>query len=179
MSADKQKTILERIYTFTHKKHLKNGGAIPYYWKFSLTKVISKPIRKFFSAIVIPTIPFSNLRVWCYRRCGYKIGKNVFIGMRCYLDDMCYDKITIGDNVIISYGVFFACHGRGQGHNNLIIKNGAYIGMKTSIIARHDLTIGENSVVGACSMINKDVPDNATVVGTPARQIARSKVSDQ
>lgn len=121
------------------------------------------------------TIPFSNLRVQCYRYCGYKIGKKTFIGMRCYLDDMCYDMIDIGDNVTISYGVFFACHGRNQGHNKLIIKNGAYIGMNSSIVARSDkgLVIGENAVVGACSLVNKSVADNSVVVGVPAKEISK------
>ena len=46
-----------------------------------------------------------------------------FIGMHCYLDDLCYDKIEIGKNVTISYGVYFACHGRKQGHNKIIIED--------------------------------------------------------
>lgn len=95
--------------------------------------------------------------------------------MRCYLDDMCYDLIEIGDNVTISYGVFFACHGRNQGHNKIVIKDRAYIGMNSSIIARKEggLVIGENAVVGACSLVNKSVADNMVVAGVPAREIAR------
>lgn len=91
--------------------------------------------------------------------------------MRCYLDDMCYDLIEIGNDVTISYGVYFACHGRKQGHNKIVIKDGAYIGMKASIIARKEegTIIGENAVIGACSLVNKSVPDNATVVGVPAK----------
>ena len=89
--------------------------------------------------------------------------------MRCYLDDMCYDMIEIGDNVTISYGVFFACHGRKQGHNKIQIQDGVYIGMNSSIIARKDLVIGNNSVIGACTLVNKDIPVNATVVGVPCR----------
>lgn len=133
--------------------------------------VVKKPIRKWFSAVVIPTIPFNSFRVWCYRRCGYKIGKNVFIGMRCYLDDMCYDMITIGDNVIISYGVYFTCHGRKQDHNRIEVCDGAYIGMKASIVARHDIIIGRNAVIGACSLVNKTIPSGKTVVGIPCHII--------
>ncbi len=162
-------SLSERIYRATHRKALKNGSEIPYYWKYSVSTIIAKPIRKFFSAVIIPTIPFNCLRIICYRLCGYKIGKNVFIGMRCYLDDMCYDKIIIEDNVIISYGVYFACHGRNQNHNMIHIKNGAYIGMRVSIVAREDLVIGENSIVGACTLINKPIPDNCTSVGIPNR----------
>ena len=95
-----------------------------YYYCCSPSVIMIKPACKWFSAVVIPIIPFSNLRLQCYRWCGYKIGKNTFIGMRCYLDDMCYDLIEIGNNVTISYG---ACHGRKQGHNKIVIKDGVYI----------------------------------------------------
>ena len=143
----------------------------PYYCYYSLMKIISKPIRKWFSAVLIPTIPFSNLRVQCYRWCGYKIGKGTFIGMRCYLDDMCYDLIEIGNDVTISYGVYFACHGRKQGHNKIVIKDGAYVGMKATIIARKDegTIIGKDTVIGACALVNKSIPDNTTAVGIPAK----------
>ena len=91
--------------------------------------------------------------------------------MRCYLDDMCYDLLEIGDNVTISYGVYFACHGKNQGHNRMIIQNGAYIGMRATLVARSQegLIIGENAVVGACALVNKSVPQGATVVGIPAK----------
>lgn len=147
------------------------GKEPPYYLYYSLWTIIIKPIRKWFSAVVIPTIPFSNLRVQCYRWCGYKIGKGTFIGMRCYLDDMCYDLLEIGDNVTISYGVYFACHGKNQEHNRMIIQNGAYIGMRATLVARSQdgLVIGENAVVGACALVNKSVPQGATVVGIPAK----------
>lgn len=168
---------LERVYKWTHHSKLKNGGEIPYYWKYSIYTVILKPIRKWFSAILIPSIPFAGIRVWCYRRCGYKIGKNVFIGMRCYLDDMCYDKITIGNNVIISYGVFFACHGKNQGHNTIEICDGAYIGMKSTFVARTDIRIGKNAIIGACSLVNKTIPDNSTAVGIPCRIIKETTIN--
>lgn len=169
MDTKRKETIFSLLWRKFHK-----GKVPPYYCYYSLSTIIAKPIRKWFSTILIPSIPFSNLRVQCYRWCGYKIGKNVFIGMRCYLDDMCYDLIEIEDDVIISYGVFFACHGRNQGHNNILIKNGAYIGMNSSIIARSQdgLVIGCNAVVGACSLVNKSVQDNTTVVGIPARVVA-------
>lgn len=168
-----KETLFSWIWRKTHKENL----SPPYYCYYSLFTIVSKPIRKWFSAVLILTIPFSNLRVQCYRWCGYKIGKNTFIGMRCYLDDMCYDMIEIGNNVTISYGVFFACHGRKQGHNKLLIKDGAYIGMNSSLIARSDegLIIGENSVVGACSLVNKSVADDSVVVGIPAKEISKSK----
>ena len=92
--------------------------------------------------------------------------------MRCYLDDLCFDKIEIGKNVTISYGVFFACHGHKQGHNKIVIKDRAYIGMKASIVApKGDVVIGENAMVGAMSLVNKSVPAGKTAVGVPCRII--------
>mgnify|MGYP000246501231 CR=1 FL=1 len=164
-------TLLERIYRLTHNVNSKENTSIPYYWKYSIWTIFIKPIRKFFSAVLIPTCPFNGMRIWLYRLCGYSIGKNVFIGMRCYLDDMCYDKIIIENNVTISYGVFFACHGRKQDHHSIILKKNSYIGMRASIIAKNDIVIGNNAIVGACSLVNKSIPDDTISVGIPNRII--------
>lgn len=111
------------------------------------------------------------VRILLYRLCGIKIGKGVFIGMKCYLDDLCYDKIEIGNNVTISYGVYFACHGPNQGHNKIIIKDRAYIGMRANIIAPSDIVIGENVIVGAQTLVNKSIPAGKTAVGVPCKII--------
>lgn len=164
-------TILERIYRLSHRTAIKEGKKVPYYWKYSPLTVIAKPIRKYISVVIVPNIPFNGLRVWAYRRCGYKIGKKVFIGMRCYLDDLCYDKIIIEDNATVSYGVYFACHGRKQGHNLIHIGKNAYIGMRAMIVARHDIEIGENAIIGAGTLVNKSIPTNSVSVGIPCRII--------
>ena len=125
------------------------------------------------SAKIIPNMVLNGWRVFFYRRCGYKIGKHVFIGMRCYLDDLEPKMFTVEDNVTISYGVFFACHGRRQNHTPITIKKGADIGMRASVISgKNGVTIGENAVIGACALVNKDIPDNATAVGIPCRVIS-------
>jgi acetyltransferase-like isoleucine patch superfamily enzyme len=103
--------------------------------------------------------------------CGYKIGEGTFIGMHCYLDDLCYDKIEIGKNVTISYGVYFACHGRKQGHNKIVIEDGAYIGMRANIIAPKDVTIGAGAIVGAASLVNRSVAPGEIVAGVPAKPL--------
>lgn len=162
-------TLLECIYRLTHRAAIKEGSKVPYYCKYSFLTIVVKPIRKYFSVVVIPNIPFNGLRVWAYRRCGYKIGKNVFIGMRCYLDDLCYDKIIIEDNATISYGVYFACHGRKQNHNLIHIGKHAYIGMRAMIVARRDIEIGDNAIIGAGTLVNKSVPNDSTSVGIPCK----------
>lgn len=165
-------SLLKLVYKITHRGVADED--IPYYWKYSVSHVIMKVVRKWMSQTVIPYCPFNNLRVSLYRLVGFKIGKNVFIGMRCYLDDMCYDLMEIEDDVIISYGVFFACHGKKQKHYPIVIKKGAYIGMRSNIIARREegTIIGENAVVGAASLVNKSVAANTTVAGIPARVLS-------
>lgn len=159
--------LLSLYYKLTHP----NAKYIPYAYQRSLLKEIWHLIRKGICQNIAPNCVLTPVRIALYRLCGFKIGKNCFIGMKCYLDDLCVDKMEIGNNVIISYGVYFACHGRKQGHNKLVIKDGVYIGMKTNIIARHDIEIGEGAVIGAMSLVNKSIPSNATAVGIPAKVI--------
>ena len=140
--------------------------------KKTLPQKISAFFRKWLSAKIIPHMVLNGWRIFFYRLCGYNIGKNVFIGMRCYLDDLEPHMLTIEDNVTISYGVFFACHGYGQQHMPITIKKGAYVGMRSSRISgKTGVTIGENAVVGACTLVNKDIPSGATAVGVPCRII--------
>lgn len=113
------------------------GRSAPYYYEYSLLKIIGKPIRKFAAQVLAPNCPFNCLRVLLYRLCGFKIGKHTFIGMKCYLDDMCYDLLKIGNHVTISYGVYFACHGKGQEHLPIVVDDGVYIGMRANVISKN------------------------------------------
>lgn len=148
----------------------------PYYAKYSLITMVWKPIRKYINVVIIPNTPFSNLRVILYRMLGFKIGQNVFIGMKCYMDDMDPEKTIIEDDVIISYGCYFACHGKGQGHTNIVIEKGAYLGMRCNVISGEDgIIIGKNTIVGAGSLVNKSISENISVAGVPAKMILNEK----
>lgn len=163
--------VLKFFYEKTHHK------PAPYYYNFSLLKIIAKPIRKWLTNVVAANCPFNCIRILIYRICGFKIGKKTFIGMRCYLDDMCYDMLKIGNNVTISYGVFFACHGRNQQHTPIFIKDNAYIGMRSSLISgKGGIEIGEKAIIGAGTLVNKDIPSGATAVGVPCRIIKESEI---
>ena len=146
---------------------------VPYYARYPMWLIIWKPIRKFINVVLIPNVPFSNLRIILYRYLiGYKIGKKVFIGMKCYLDDLEPQSTTIEDNVTISYGCYFALHGIGQKHSFIHIRKGAYVGMRSTIIADEEgIIIGENTIIGAASLVNKSLPDNVTAAGVPAKVI--------
>lgn len=109
--------LLEYYYKIRKKE-------VPYYAKYSLISLIWRPIRKFINVAIIPNMPFNSIRIFLYRLIGYKIGKNVFIGMKCYLDDLEPSKTKIEDDVTISYGCYFALHGKNQSRTFIKICRG-------------------------------------------------------
>jgi acetyltransferase-like isoleucine patch superfamily enzyme len=88
--------------------------------------------------------------------------------------------IEIGDNVTITNGVGFITHDGGVGmfrkeypginvFGRIVVKNNVFIGVQTIILP--GVTIGNNVVIGAGSIITKDIPDNVVVAGAPAKII--------
>jgi len=151
------------------------GKPAPYYARQPLWLLAWKIIRKSINVAIVPNIPCTCLRNGLYRMIGFKIGKNVFIGMRCYLDDVDPGKTIIEDNVVISYGCYFACHGKGQTHTTIRIKRGAYLGMRVNVVSgKEGVEIGEEAVVGAGALVNRSIPDHCVAVGVPARIIRRT-----
>jgi acetyltransferase-like isoleucine patch superfamily enzyme len=146
------------------------GEPVPYYAHYPVWLIFWKPLRKFCNVVIIPNIPFNNLRIIFYRLIGFRIGKKTFIGMKCYMDDMDPHLTTIGDNVTISYSVKFAIHGKGQKHTPIVIENGAYIGMGTILLSgKNGITIGQNAIIGAGSVVTRSVPPYGVAVGVPAK----------
>lgn len=161
----RNKTLLQYIYGFLNKKP-------PSYARHPIWLLIIKPFRKFLNVVIIPNIPINFLRIWLYRLVGYKIGSNVFIGMKCYLDDLNPSKMIIESNVTISYGCYFSLHGKRQGHQQITIKEGVYIGMRSNVVAtKAPIIIGEKAIVGACSLVKQSIPDGKIVAGVPAKII--------
>ena len=169
--------LVKYLYEKTHKKKA------PYYYNYSIFKIIIKPIRKWFTNVFAANCPFNSIRILIYRMCGFKIGKGCFIGMRCYLDDLSYKWLTIGNNCTISYGVFFACHGKKQGNRAIVIEDNVYIGMRANVISKGKdkagITIGQNAIIGACTLVNKSIPEGATAVGIPCRIIGETEISHE
>lgn len=109
-----------------------------------------------------------------------KLGKNVFINHACSFLDMA--GITIEDNVQIGPRVNVITENHPVDPNKrkhldlkaVLIKKNAWIGAGATILP--GVTIGENAIVAAGAVVNKDVPDNAIVGGVPAKVL---KMIDQ
>ena len=105
------------------------------------------------------------------------IGKNVFINHDCSFLDL--GGINIGDNVLIGPKVNLVSENHPVHPSQrkfligkpIVIKNNAWIGAAATILA--GVTVGENSIVGAGSIVTKDVPDNTIVAGNPAKFLKR------
>lgn len=148
------------------------GKPVPYYAEYPLWLLFWKPCRKFINVVVIPCIPFNSLLIILYRFVGFKNYRNVFMGMRCYLDDIEPAKTIIDDDVTISYGCYFTSHGRKQGHTEIRILKNAYLGMRVSVVSgKTRVSLGRNCIIGACSLVIHSIPDNCIAVGSPARVI--------
>lgn len=114
-------------------------------------------------------------------RCDY--GFNISIGARCFLNFDCVlldcNRITIGDEVQIAPGVhlYTATHPldavqRRAGYESALpiaIGDGVWLG--GGVIVCPGVTIGENTVVGAGSVVTKDLPPNVVAAGNPCRVI--------
>ena len=108
-----------------------------------------------------------------------KIGKNVFINFDCVFLDL--GGITIEDNVLIAPKVSLLTESHPinpDERHSLIpkpihIKKNAWIGANATIL--QGVTIGQNAVVAAGSVVSKDVPDNVVVGGIPAKIIKEIK----
>jgi len=145
---------------------------VPTAYQRSIVEQFWHTIRKFICQNIAPNCVTNFMRVNLYRLCGFKIGKNAFIGMKCYLDDINPKMTTIGKDVTISYGVSFSCHGHKQVHHRIEIQDGAYLGMNCAVLARRDLVIGERAIVGAMTLVNKSVSPGKTVVGIPCHELS-------
>ena len=122
-----------------------------------------------------------------------EIQKNARIGRRCKISSHTFicEGVTIEDNVFIGHGVMFtndtypratSLDGTLQSEadwkvENTVVKRGASIGTGATILP--NTCIGENAIVGAGSVVTKDVPANAIMAGNPARVLRYLDASQQ
>ncbi len=136
-----------------------------------------KLIRKIYYKILweIGVTEDINRTINRLKNLGFKIGNNVFLD-NVKIEENYPEFLEIEDNVTIAYDTRILLHDSSM--NNLfsdpvrfgkvVIKEGAYIGSRCIIMP--GVTIGKRSLVGAGSVVTKDVPEEMIVVGIPAKE---------
>ena len=133
-------------------------------------------------AILEPFAP-RKLRPRLARKMGCHVGKNVFIGDHVRIDQGHADLIYINDYAHITGGCRLLCHQRDLrgykvGDNaaslpyklgEIHIGKGVMIGMETLIMP--GVTIGDGAIIGAYSLVTKDIPAWTIATGRPAKVI--------
>lgn len=134
------------MHRFTH--HL-------YQWRlFLLARIISQGARWVTGIEIHP---------------GAQIGRRLFIdhGMGVVIGE----TTVIGDDVTLYQGVTLGGTGKERGKRHPTLLNGVVVGTGAQVLG--NITVGENSRVGAASVVIDDVPDNSTIVGVPGHLIFR------
>lgn len=112
-----------------------------------------------------------------------EVQRNARVGRRCKISSHTFicEGVIIEDNVFIGHGVIFtndvyprATNADGDPQSEAdwtvaptVVRKGASIGSGATLLC--NLSIGENAIVGAGSVVTKDVPPNAIAAGCPAR----------
>jgi acetyltransferase-like isoleucine patch superfamily enzyme len=114
-----------------------------------------------------------------------EIQKNAAVGKRCKISSHTFicEGVTIEDNVFIGHNVTFindkyprATNENGELQTEedwkvepTLVRSGASIGSGTTILS--NVTVGEKAIIGAGSLVTRDVPPHAIVAGNPARKL--------
>jgi len=133
------------------------------------------PLRVIFNFILIFAaryVPSLAVKNFLYRLTGMKVGRNVAVGLSAVFDIFFPELIELGDNCIIGYGTTVLAHEflrREWRTGNVRIGRNVLVGANSTILA--GVSIGDNSVVGACSLVNGNIPANSFYAGVPARKV--------
>ena len=136
----------------------------------------------FNSFLLSPFLP-RRVRPWVMKSIGCQIGKGCFEGDNVHIDTGHADLITLEDSVSIAGGSRLLCHQRnfsdyyvgsdymklGYVLKPIVLKKGCLVGMESFIMP--GVTIGEGAIVGAGSLVTKDVPAWTIATGRPAKVV--------
>ena len=139
--------------------------------------------KKAYQPGIFHTWDFNKRRAMWWRKMGCHVGNNVCIGHSVAVDVGNTDLIHIEDNVILTNHCIILCHRRdmkeykkGDDGTKLpyiyapvILKKGCKIGMGSIIMP--GVTVGEGAIIGARSVVTKDIPAWTIAVGSPCKVI--------
>jgi acetyltransferase-like isoleucine patch superfamily enzyme len=163
-------------------------GSIPLEDEFKGLGALHSVVNRLLHAIARYLPMYPAWRVSLHRMRGVNIGEGVFIGSDVFIDNTYPERIFIEDNVTIISRTFIIGHTFTPIHlkyvlnkdektkSGVVLKEGCYIGGQSIIMP--GVTIGRCSVIGAGSVVAKDIPDYSIAVGIPARVVRKFSEKD-
>ena len=162
------------------------------YGQVSLWRVIKRTCKTYREGFLLKYMMHSwlfspieprKLRPWVLKKIGCKVGKDIFVGDNVKIDTGHADLIEIDDHAHIAGGVRLLCHQRdlsdycigddyaklGYRLGKVHLCKGCLVGMESFVMP--GVTIGEGAIVGAGSLVVKDVPAWTVAVGRPAKVV--------
>lgn len=149
-------------------------GVIKLYFRYGISWMLQS---------VAKVCPHYGISVKLQKMRGVNIGKHVFLGPGVNIDDVYPNLVTIEDYVSIGMGTMIFAHSNPtcsieiktkyypREFKPVTIKKGAWVAPGCMILA--GVTIGENSIVGAGSIVMKDIEPYTVVGGCPAKLLKR------
>lgn len=151
-------------------------------WQF-FHNIRQKRLQNMMDWAILEPIAPRKLRPKLMRKMGAHVGEGCFIGDHVRIDQGHADMITLEDGVSIAGGTRLLCHQRdfsdyfvGRDYNRLryivkpiILKKGCLIGMESFVLP--GVTVGEGAIVGAGSLVTKDIPAWTVATGRPAKVV--------
>ncbi len=140
-------------------------------------------VKYFMNSWLLSPLSPRKLRPWVLRKIGCHVGKDIFVGDNVRIDSGHADLIYIGDHAHITGGCRLLCHQRDlrdyrKGDDaaklpyklgEIHIGKGVMIGMESLIMP--GVSIGDGAIVGAYSLVTKDIPAWTIATGRPAKVV--------
>ena len=169
------------------------------YGQVSVFTVVGKGLKTFRDAFLLKHLmdctllsPFNHRKVrpWVLRKIGCHVGKDVFIGSDVWIDSGHADLITIDDHAHVTGRTVLLCHKKdlsdycvgddyaAKAYMTAPIHLCRGCSTGTGTIVMPGVTIGEGAIVGAGSLVTKDIPAWTIAVGRPAKVVKEIPVRE-
>lgn len=150
-------------------------------WQIYKTVSFWKVAKCFIVIEMARIMPFLSVKNWMYRTFLHmKVGKRTAFALKVVPDTMFPERITVGDDSIIGFNTTILAHEyliEEYRLGDVIIGDRVMIGANSTILP--GVTIGNDAVVSAMTLVHRDVPEGAMVGGNPMQIIYTKEKREQ